>query len=186
MINVLLTSSSFIKSITNISDNLQDKVILPALREAQEIDLKSVLGEKLLNKIKELIKDNEINDDEYAAYKDLLEQCQYFLAYQTISRLCIIVSYHIDNLGISKQRDENLDYASFSDITQLEQYYQQKADFYKLEVQNFCLNNRQALPELTDCACHKIQSNLWSMATSGLFLGGRRGKILNNKINPYK
>lgn len=181
MINVLLTSSTFIKSITNISDNLQDKVILPCLREAQDIDLKGVIGENLLDKVKNLIKDREINAEGNEVYKDLLEKCQYFLAYQTISRLCVVVSYKIDNLGVSKTRDDNADYASFSEVTQLEQYYQEKADFYKLEVQNFCLNNKAALPELTSCVCHKIEANLYSTATSGLFLGSKRGKI--NKGN---
>ena len=181
MQNVLLTSSNFIKGLTNISDNLSDKMLLPAIRESQEIDLKGVIGENLLDRIKELIKQNEINNDEYAAYKDLLEKCQYFLAYQTVARVCVMVSYKIDNIGVSRTRDDNVDYASLAEVMQMEQYYVEKADFFKMELQNFCLANRQALPELRECDCYKIHSNLYATASSGLFLGSRRGKILRNR-----
>lgn len=181
MQNVLLTSSTFIKSITNISDNISDKMLLPSIRESQEIDLKQVIGENLLDRIKELVRENEINNVENAAYKDVLEKCQYFLAYQTVSRLCVMVSYKIDAIGVSRTRDDNIDYASLAEVMQMEQYYVEKADFFKLELQNFCLANRQALPELRECDCYKIHSNLYATASSGLFLGGARGKVLKNK-----
>lgn len=177
MQNVLLTSSSFIKSITNISDNVSDKMILPCLRESQEIDLKEVIGENLLDKIKELVKENEINNEGNEAYKDLLEKCQYFLAYQTVSRLCVVLSVKIDAMGLSRNRDENLDYIEMSDVFQLEEFYQKKTDTYKKFLQNFLLDNRTAFPELNDCSCHKIKANLYATASSAIFLGSKRGKI---------
>lgn len=181
MQNVLLTSSSFIKSITNISDNVSDKMILPCLREAQDIDLKGVIGETLLDRLKELIRENEINETENAAYKDLLEKCQYFLSYQTVSRLCVVLSVKIDAMGLMRDRDENLDYIEMSDVFQLEEFYQKKADTYKKFLQNFLLDNRTAFPELNECSCNKIKANLYSAASSAIFLGNRRGKILDNK-----
>ena len=45
MAEILLTSETFVKSVTNVSDNLAGKYILPSIREAQEQGLKSILGD---------------------------------------------------------------------------------------------------------------------------------------------
>jgi hypothetical protein len=60
-------------------------------------------------------------------------------------------------------------------ITQKE-FYQGKADFHCLEVQNYILDNRSHFPEVDDCTCRRIHSNLHSAASCGFFLGGARGK----------
>ena len=60
MAEILLSSESFVKSVTSVSDNLSGKYILPSLREAQEIGLRNILGDCLLSKLKSLVKDNAI------------------------------------------------------------------------------------------------------------------------------
>lgn len=181
MINVLLTSSTFIKSISNISDNVNDKMLLPAIRESQEIDLKGIMGECLLEKIKTLVKERLISEEGYEAYKDLLDKAQYFLAYQTISRLCVMLSYKIDNAGISRVRDELVDFAPYNEVMQMSDYYQHKADYFKYELQNFIIDNVSMFPELRQCDCRKIKANLYSAASGGLFLGGARARIRGRK-----
>lgn len=176
MANVLLTNSTYIKSITNISDNVADKYLFPTINESQEIDLKNVIGERLLNKLKDMVQDQSINDPENEIYKELLTKSQFFLAYSVASKLAVILSYKIDNVGVYHTSDENLTYASFGEVQHMEEYYQNKADFFKLEVVNFCLNNRSKLPELTDSQCHSIKSNLYSVESCGIVLGGERGK----------
>ena len=178
MENVLLTSANFIKSITNISDNVSEKMLLPAIRESQEIALRETIGTCLLEKIKNLVKEGLINEEENAAYKDLLEKAQYFLAYQTVSRLCVILSYKIDNIGVSRTRDELVDYADFDEVMKMSDYYNDKSNFYKKELQRFILNNLKQFPELKECDCRSIKANLYSATSSQIFLGGRRGRLL--------
>ena len=43
----LLISVDTIKTNTNISDNLEDKVLYPAIQRAQDIELQSVIGTDL-------------------------------------------------------------------------------------------------------------------------------------------
>lgn len=184
--NVLLTNSRYIKSITNISDNVQDKYLFPSINESQEIDLKSVIGENLLSKLKDLVSDGGINDPENAVYKDLLQQSQFFLAYDVVSKLCVITSFKIDNAGVYRSNDENMYYASLEEVHNMQEYYENKRDFFRLELVNFCLNNRTNLPELSECQCRKISANLYSAESCGLFLGNARGKSIRNKCCNYK
>ena len=176
MAEVLLSSETFIKSVTNISDNVSGKYILSSLREAQEVSLKSIIGEALLEKLKQLVKEGKIDDHESIKYKYLVNKCQYYLAYMTIVELVYKVSYKIGNAGVVKTTEENLQVATLDEIIAQKEYYQGKADFHCYELQNYILENVSDFPEVNDCTCRKIHANLHSAASCGFFLGGARGK----------
>lgn len=181
MAEILLSSEAFVKSVTSASDNLSGKYILPSLREAQEIGLRGILGDDLLAKLKDLIKNGTLETESGGVYKTLVDHCQYYLAYMTIVEVTNKVSYKIGNFGVTKTSDENLQVASQDEIAKMQYYYQSKADACCLDLQNFLLENRKDYPELTESSCHKIESNLHSAASCGIFLGGARGRILTRK-----
>ena len=172
MTEILLTSESFVRSVTNVSDNLAGKYILPSIREAQEQGLKSILGDCLLSKVKQLISSNALD----GKYKELVDHCQYYLAYAAIVEVTNKVSFKIGNFGVAKSQDENLQVASYDEIVKMQYYYQTKVDAYCLELQTWLLDNKDSFPELNECHCRKLSSNLYSAASCGIFLGGCRGK----------
>lgn len=172
MAEILLSSEAFVKSVTSVSDNLSGKYILPSLREAQEIGLRGILGDDLLDKLKTIRKDGTLD----GVYKTLVDRCQYYLAYMAIVEVTNKVSYKIANFGVAKSNDENLQVATQDEIAKMQYYYQSKADACCLELQHFLLEHRSEYPELSECSCHKIESNLRSAASCGIFLGGARGK----------
>lgn len=176
MAEILLSSEAFIKSVTNISDNVGGKYILTSLREAQEVGLKNILGDSLLERLKRLVEAKTIDQHENIMYKNLLNKCQYYLANMTIVELVYKVSYKIGNAGVVKAADDNLQIATLEEIVAQKEFYQGKADFYCLEVQSYILENRSDFPEVDDCTCRKIHATLHSAATCGFFLGGARGK----------
>ena len=172
MKEILLTSESFVRSVTNVSDNLAGKYILPSIREAQEQGLKGILGDCLLSKVKQLISSNALD----GKYKELVDHCQYYLAYAAIVEVTNKVSFKIGNFGVAKTQDENLQVASYDEIVKMQYYYQTKVDAYCLELQTWLLDNKVSFPELNECHCRKLSSNLYSAASCGIFLGGARGK----------
>ena len=176
MAEILLSSENFIKSVTNISDNVAGKYILSSLREAQEVSLKSIIGIPLLEKLKDLVKSGEIESDVNIRYKYLLGKIQYYLAYMTIVELIYKVSYKIGNAGLVKTADENLQVASLDEIVSQKEYYQGKADYHCMELQQYILEDMGDYPEVDEATCRKIHANLYSAATCGIFLGGARGK----------
>ena len=181
-----MTSETFVKSVSNISDNLAGKYVLPSIREAQEVSLKSILGTCLLNKLKDLGLAGDLDKPENAQYKDLVDRCQYYLAYTAIVEITNKVSYKIGNFGVAKSSDENLSVVTQDEIGKMQYYYQSKADFCALELQQWLLDNKSYFPELNECTCQKIKSNLYSAATCGLWLGGPRGKIVRNDCKCVK
>lgn len=176
MAEILLTSETFVKSVTSISDNLAGKYLRPSIREAQDIGLRGILGDTLLEKLKTLVAGKAI--ETAGEYKALLDRAQYYLAYMAVVEVAAKVSYKIVNFGVAKTQDENLQVASPEEISQMRFYYQSKADHCCIELQNYLLNNAAAFPELTEGDRHRIHSNLYSAATSGVWLGGPRAKSL--------
>ena len=174
MAEVLLCSETFVKSVSSISDNVAGKYIQPSIREAQEIGLKSIVGSCLLEHLKNLFAEGQLADQ----YKDLVDRAQYFLAYTAIVELTMKVSFKVGNFGVSRSNDENLSGASFDEIGKLQYYYQSKADYCKLELQQWLLDNAALFPEMKACDCDRIKANLYSAATCGLWLGGPRAKVM--------
>ena len=71
MAEILLTSEVFVKSVSNISDNVAGKYILPSIREAQEIKLKSILGSCLLSTLKMMFSNGTLSAAGNEKYKEL-------------------------------------------------------------------------------------------------------------------
>ena len=172
----LLTSADFVRAHTSISDNVDGKYITPAIREAQDIELRSILGDRLLDRLTDLVGSGTIGNPENAAYKDLLSRAQYYLAYLTVSRLIPSVTWKVGNFGLTKTSDENLTPATDAEMDRQVQYWTNQADACAGRLQRWLLSNAAAFPELDACACDTLRANLLSMNSSGLFLGGPRGK----------
>lgn len=172
----LLASEEFVKRISPISDNLSGKYLLSALREAQEIHLKSIIGSALLDRCKEIILEGETDAPENANYIELIERCRYYLAYWAIAECTMATSFKVANAGVVRTTDEHLQSASYAEVALVKKQYENKADYHCYELQKWLKANSPLFPELTECDCERIGANLRQSATCGVFLGGARGK----------
>lgn len=182
MNKVLLAGSNFIKSATNISDNISEKLIHPAVLSAQEEGLRTILGDRLMDKLLNMVETSTIT----GKYRTLLDKCQWYLAYQVVSDIVMLTAVKIDNAGNQQVSDEKMDPLSVDDSFRLQQFYLSKADFYAQRIQDYLLNNYSDFSELTENQIHSIKSNLHSSANTGLWLGGARGRILEPETYLYK
>ena len=178
MEKILLVSANFIKNVSNIDDNIPGKLIEPAIWQKQNLDLRGILGDTLEDKLEELVRNDSIDQEEFIKYKILLDKCQYFLAYSVISDLCILTTVKISPAGLEQVSDEHMEPLDMTDSFRLQSFYQKKADYLCHQLQNFLINNRKDYPELRECDCRMMKSNLFSSATTGLWLGGVRGKTI--------
>lgn len=174
---ILLISQNYVKEITSISDNVNDKQLFVAIQEAQNVSLRNVMGSALLRKLKELIADETIYLDENCDYQDLLDECQYFLAYTAVTKLIPQMQFKVDNAGVVLTDDEHMRNLDVQETFLVTDYYQKRADYYCMLLQKYLLRHKAKFPELDECCCNEIRSNLHSAYTSNLFLGGRRGKL---------
>ena len=176
MKRVLLTSEKTVKELACINDNVASAYILSAITEAQETKLKSILGPALLASLKAKVEDGTLDVPGNEYYKELVDQCQYFLAYTAVTELTYKTTFKITNFGVVRSSDENLSVPDFEDVAKVREYYQAKADYYCIELQTYAFKHWREFPELTANCRERIKSNLYSAASCGIFLGGARGK----------
>ena len=163
MTEVILTTCEFVKGLLNVSDNLSAKYLRPAIDEAQEIGLRTILGDKLLDKLKEIVRDNlgggsfspesfdasfETEHPEFAKYIALLKrpEFQYYLAYSAAALVIPKVSYKIANAGVVRSTDEHVVAPSFEEVKATQADYQGKADFFCRRLQGNRRDNRLRHP----------------------------------------
>lgn len=176
MKNVLLTSPDFVRLNSNISDNVNSKVLATAIREVQEDELQEILGQLLFEKLQDLVENGDISNEENAKYKELLDKAQMFITYRVIAEIIVMLNMKIDNAGLIQTRDENMDYMGLDDTMTMKNYYDTKASHYAYLLQNYLMEHLTEIPELTECQAWKIRSTLYSAASPSVFLGGARGR----------
>ena len=180
--DVLLISEDYIKSITNISDNIAGNYLLPSIKLAQDIELESTIGTQLLEKIQELIYNNDISNQDNSMYKLLLDNyIQPYLAYATIKHLTPTVAYKLANQGVLRTDDEKSYNVTSNEVDKVADYYYHLANTYKKRLQLFLIANYNEFPELINWkSISDIRANLYSAAGCNVNLGGPRGKSIFN------
>lgn len=180
--DVLLISEDYIKSTTNISDNIANDYLLPSIKLAQDIDLESTIGTQLLHKLQKLVFDNDISNQENAMYKLLLDNyIQPYLAYSTIQHIVPTVAYKLVNQGIVRTDDEKSYNVTSNEVDKVVDYYNHIANTFKKRLQLFLIANYNNFTELLNWkSIADIRANLYSAAGCNLSLGGPRGKSIFN------
>ena len=173
MTNILLISEDTLKTYSHLNENIWGKSLTPAIITAQDIYLQKFLGSCLYKKVLELVKSGEIRNENYAMYKELLDNyIANFLIYQTLANLIPEISTKITNMGLVTSSDEHVQNVTQGERDLVMGQYQKYADAYCKMMQDFLKENRDSFPELNCCGA----PNLDSSAETGLWLGGTRSK----------
>ena len=180
--DVLLIWEDYIKSITNVSDNIAGDYLLPSIKLAQDIDLEYTIGSQLLEKIQELIYNNDISNQENSMYKLLLDKyIQPYLAYCTIQHLAPTVAYKLANQGVLRTDDEKSYNITSNEVDKVIDFYNHIANTYKKRLQLFLIANYNEFLELLQWkSIADIRANLYSSAGCNVNLGGPRGRSIFN------
>ena len=174
MQNILLISEDYVKSNSELTDNLFGKYLLPAIRTSQELYLQPVLGQTLYNTVIDAVSDGSITAETNSHIKELLDDyIQPYLLERVLADLIPIVAAKVANLGVVHSKDEYVENLSVTDAEKLQHFHIIKADAYLKRMQEYLLANSQMFP-IDACTCDSMQSNLDSAASTGLWLGGFR------------
>lgn len=182
MNRILLISEDFIKTHSNLNENVWGEYLTPAIREAQDIGLQQIIGSCLYNSILSKVADGSITATTESSYKTLLDgYIQPYLMYQVITDLVPIIGVKLANIGVVISNDDRIVNLDEAERNRIGAYYQYRADFYCRRLQQFLITNKELFTELDECTCKNIKATLDSAASTGLFLGGLRGKRIRGK-----
>lgn len=176
--NTMIITPDEVRTLSNISDNVNSKVLAAAIRTVQDDELMLIVGEPLLDKLKD-VKENGGPE----IYTEVIEKAKMFIINKVIAELIVMINYKIDNAGLIQTSDDNIECLGIDDTLTLKGYYDSRADHYAHLLQNFLIENLSHIPELTQPQVYKIHATLHSAGNPSVFLGGARGRGLAPKYN---
>lgn len=146
MTNVQLISEAKIRQYTDMNDNVDSKLLVNAIREAQDIELQRILGTLLYNKII----DDVANSTLTGAYQTLVDDyVQNFLLYAVYYNTLESIYLRPRNNGLLiPNGGENSDTADRSMYNVKRQSVKNKSEFYAEKLSQYLIENQNTYPEL--------------------------------------
>lgn len=174
--NYYLIDASSVKAASLVNYNCEDETVGYAIREAQDVYLKEILGNALLEKCVELASSGTIDEQGYEAYATLVDKYIYdFLVAKSQEQILIPISFKIRNIGVSQDSDTNVASQQFQNVIDLHNYWNVISEDKANRLKCFLKENRDAFPELEagSCVCGACDNgpNLKLGASTNLFLG---------------
>ena len=175
--DVLFVSETYMRETFFLSDNMQSKFILQAVRYAQDTDYQLTIGSCLYNHLKTLVANGEISDVGNEAYKRILDESRMFIGATAVARLCVVSTVHLSNAGLNKIKGgDDFEVLDNEEMFQIKNYYDQEAAHWRKRLEMTLLNIKETddIPELDECKCDEIRAHLHTAANTTLWLGGIR------------
>jgi hypothetical protein len=146
-VNALMISADILKDRMAIHDNLDEKLIYPDIKVAQDMYIHPILGSALYDKI---VSDINVSGTTSGAYKTLLDN--YIidaLCYYTMSRLPVGISYQFWNKGVVRKIGDNTDLPDMTDLISISDRYLRTAEWYGERLTKYLQQNATStvLPE---------------------------------------
>jgi hypothetical protein len=148
--NILLMDVVMLKERTNIHGNLDEKLVYPDIKYAQDVYIFPLLGTALFAKLQTIIADNTIKTDSSKAdYKNLLDV--YIidtLTYYILSELPISLGFQFWNRGVTRKGGLDSELPTMSELVDLQNRYKNRAEYYANRLKAYlCANASTKFPE---------------------------------------
>jgi len=126
--NVLLLSATILKDRTGIHTNIDEKLLYPEIKVAEDMYIHPILGSALYNK---LISDITATGTTTGAYKTLLDD--YIidaLVNYVLACLPEAISFQFWNKGVLRKGGDTTELPSMSELVQVSNTYRMRAEYY--------------------------------------------------------
>lgn len=137
--NVLLISVQILKDRTAIHTNIDEKLLYPEIKAAQDMYIHPILGTALFDKI---VNDIDTTGTTTGDYKTLLDNyivdC---LMYYVLAGLPMGISFQFWNKGVVRKQGDSTELPSMGELIDLSNHYRQKADWYAERLKNYLIAN---------------------------------------------
>jgi hypothetical protein len=138
MKNTLFISVSSIKERTGLHANVDDKLVLPEIKTAQDMYIHPLLGSGLYERLQDGIDNNNLTADEVALLDNFVTDT---LIYYVLSELPTGLSYQFYNKGLVRKTSDNTDQPQMQDLLDISARYRKRAEFYAERMVKFLKQN---------------------------------------------
>ena len=184
--NILIISVKAIKERTGLHSNVDEKLVLPIIKIAQDMYIRPALGSELFDRIIEGIENDDLNADETTLLNDYVTDAHIWF---TMSELTPELMYQFYNKGVIKKTDQNATQLSVEEIVNIENKHKRYAEHYNQCLIRYLQQNRYLFPEYLT-----MQARIDTLKPKGfgystqIYLGSASPEITNKERlsdNPF-
>lgn len=149
-----LIDTDSVKAASLVNYNVEDEAVGYAIRESQDVYLREILGNALLEKCVELASSGTIDEEGYEAYGELVDKYIYqYLVAKSQEQILIPISFKIRNIGVSQDSDTNVTSQQLQTVIDLQNYWATISIDRGNRLKCFLRENKAAFPELETGSC---------------------------------
>ena len=141
--NTLFISVQSIKDRTGLHANVEEKLVLPEIKTAQDMYILPALGSALYNELQTAVDANSYTQLQTTLLDDYIVDC---LIYFVMSELPQGLSYQFYNKGLIRKTGENQESPSMQDMIDVANRYRARAEFYKQRLIKYLKQNNASYP----------------------------------------
>lgn len=144
--NILLISPDILKQRTSIHDNVDEKLLYPEIKTAQDMFIHPILGTALYDKILSDVDSGTITGEYKTLLDDYIIDC---LVYYVMAGLPEAISFQIWNKGVVRKQGDFTELPSLSDLVSISDKYRIRAERYGERLNKYLKQNASSsfLPE---------------------------------------
>jgi hypothetical protein len=141
--NTLFISVQSIKDRTGLHANVDEKLVLPEIKTAQDMYILPALGSALYNELQTAVDTTTYTQLQTTLLDDYIVDC---LIYFVMSELPQGLSFQFYNKGLLRKTGENQESPSMQDMIDVANRYKARAEFYKQRLIKYLKQNNALYP----------------------------------------
>lgn len=141
---VYFISVTYLKENTPINENVDDKLIKSAIKEAQEIYIRDVIGSGIYNELQTQAFNDTLTTNNSTLLDSYIAPC---LKYYTLTESMLPMTYKLMNKSVASRSAENSQPIGVDELTMLERRYRDKAEYYANRIKDYLLAHPTLYPK---------------------------------------
>jgi len=144
MPQVLFITPTYLKKNTAINGSVDDNLILPSIRLAQDKYVAPYLGDDLMNRLKDDVENNTLAGNYQTLMDDYVLPC---VVWWTMYEMIGDLAYKVDNGSIVQRVSEDTQPVDSTIIEQMRKKNQSNAEYYTGRLRDYLCHNSSLFPE---------------------------------------
>lgn len=150
MSTALFISEVKFKERTGVSTAIDATQLRPYIKTAQDVFIQPALGSTLYNRLQTGVANNNLNSNEVNLLDNYVTDC---LVWATMSELIIPMAYQLFSKGPLQKFGEESNTPGRNDLNYLQNFYSERAEFYKQRLINYLRANYTLFGEYSSPGC---------------------------------
>ena len=141
---VYFISVTYLKDNTPINENVDDKLLKSAIKEAQEIYVRDIIGSGVYNELQDQAYNGTLTVNNQLLLDSYIAPC---LKYYTLTESMLPMTFKMLNKSVATRNSDNANGISMDDMVIIENRYRDKAEYYAKRIKEYLLQNNTIYPK---------------------------------------